>query len=109
MSSIFDPIVNAYDEWYDTLAGRAIFWEEARCLRHLTEDYSGRWFEVGVGTGRFASELGITHGVDPAPRMAAIAKRRGVIVRYNGLVCSRHSSCHFIFLYSLCIYQDASA
>lgn len=81
MSSVFDPIADAYDDWYDTPEGHAIFQEEAQCLRHLTDDYSGRWLEVGVGTGRFASELGITHGIDPSPPMAAIAKRRGVVVQ----------------------------
>lgn len=85
MSSIFDPIADAYDGWYDTAEGQAIFQQEARCLSYLSADYSGCWLEVGVGTGRFAMELGITHGIDPSPRMVTIAKRRGVRV-YVGRV-----------------------
>jgi ubiquinone/menaquinone biosynthesis C-methylase UbiE len=80
-ASIFDPIADAYDGWYDTPEGHSIFKEEAQCLRQLRDDYSGRWLEVGVGTGRFATALGITHGVDLSPQMAVIAKRRGVVVQ----------------------------
>jgi ubiquinone/menaquinone biosynthesis C-methylase UbiE len=36
--------------------------------------------EVGVGTGRFASPLGIRIGVEPAKAMAEIAQRRGIKV-----------------------------
>jgi ubiquinone/menaquinone biosynthesis C-methylase UbiE len=80
-ASIFDPIADAYDGWYDTLEGHSIFKDEVRCLRQLRDDSSGRWLEVGVGTGRFATALGITHGVDLSPQMAAIAKRRGIQVQ----------------------------
>jgi ubiquinone/menaquinone biosynthesis C-methylase UbiE len=79
-TSIFDSIAEAYDGWYDTSEGHSIFQEEVQCLRQLGDDYSGRWLEVGVGTGRFAAALGITHGVDPSPQMAVMAKRRGVTV-----------------------------
>jgi len=33
-----------------------------------------------VGTGRFAAELGIKQGLEPSPKMAAIASKRGVDV-----------------------------
>ncbi|HNQ22881.1 MAG TPA: class I SAM-dependent methyltransferase [Phycisphaerae bacterium] len=38
----------------------------------------GRWLEVGVGTGRFASSLGVAEGIDPSPRMLAISAGRGI-------------------------------
>lgn len=95
MTSVFDPIADAYDDWYNTPAGHAIFQEEAQCLCHLTDDYSGRWLEVGVGTGRFASELGITHGIDPSPRMAAMAKRRGVVVQVGCVEQLPYRDCRF--------------
>lgn len=78
---LFDPIAEAYDGWYDTPVGDAIFREEVLCLRHLGDDYSGRWLEVGVGSGRFAEALGIAHGVDVSQQMAAIAKRGGIEVQ----------------------------
>ena len=55
---VFDPIADAYDRWYDAPEGKAIFREELLCLQELCGDGSGRWLEVGVGTGRFAAALG---------------------------------------------------
>lgn len=80
-ASIFDPIADAYDSWYDTPEGDTLFKEEVQCLQGLGEDYSGRWLEVGVGTGRFAEELGVIYGVDSSQQMAVIAKRRGIQVQ----------------------------
>ncbi len=39
--------------------------------------------EVGVGTGRFAAELGIKNGIEPAPNMAAmvIESQKGVFAK----------------------------
>ncbi len=74
----FDPIAETYDRWYDTAEGRTIFNAELACLRSLCEHRRGRWLEVGVGTGRFASMLGIAEGVDPSPRMLELAAGRGV-------------------------------
>lgn len=78
--SIFDPIADEYDDWYESQEGSAIFYEEVECLRLLRNDYSGRWLEVGVGAGRFAEALGVAHGVDLSPEMAHKAARRGVRV-----------------------------
>lgn len=77
----FDRIAEAYDGWYETPEGQAIFDAEASCLRSLCPQFAGRWLEVGVGTGRFASVLGIGEGVDPSPRMLEIAARRGIRIR----------------------------
>jgi ubiquinone/menaquinone biosynthesis C-methylase UbiE len=41
---------------------------------------SGSGVEIGVGTGRFAASLGIPIGVEPAPRMAELARHRGIEV-----------------------------
>ena len=37
--------------------------------------------EIGVGTGRFASVLGIKTGIDLSKRMLVIARRRGIDVK----------------------------
>lgn len=39
MASIFDPIADVYDDWYDSPEGQAIFKEESQCLRHLREEH----------------------------------------------------------------------
>jgi len=80
MASCFDPIADAYDRWYDAPEGSAVFREEKECLRLLSGGISGRWLEIGVGTGRFAEALGVTHGIDLSPPMAVKAARRGVRV-----------------------------
>jgi ubiquinone/menaquinone biosynthesis C-methylase UbiE len=80
MTSMFDPIADAYDRWYDTPEGNAIFHEEVECLRLVCDNFSGRWLEVGVGTGRFAEALGITHGIELSPQMAVKAAQRAIRV-----------------------------
>jgi len=73
----FDPIADVYDRWYDAPEGRAIFAAELKCLRALCGHFNDRWVEVGVGTGRFASMLGIGEGIDPSLRMLEISDRFG--------------------------------
>ncbi|MDX9789027.1 MAG: class I SAM-dependent methyltransferase [Desulfobacterales bacterium] len=80
ISTIFDPIADIYDRWYDEPEGNAIFREETECLSLLRGDISERWLEIGVGTGRFAEALGITHGIDISLPMTSKAVRRGVHV-----------------------------
>jgi ubiquinone/menaquinone biosynthesis C-methylase UbiE len=75
---LFDPIADDYDRWYDTPEGNTIFLEELNCLRRACREYTGRWLEVGVGTGRFASALGVSEGIDPSPAMLEIAAGRGI-------------------------------
>lgn len=41
---------------------------------------AGRGLEIGVGTGRFAEQLGIKIGVEPSRRMRRIAQSRGIRV-----------------------------
>jgi ubiquinone/menaquinone biosynthesis C-methylase UbiE len=74
----FDEIAEIYDQWYDTPAGKAIFNAEVICLKQLGGLFKGRWLEVGVGTGRFASNLGIIEGIDPSLNMRKIAAARGI-------------------------------
>lgn len=78
MTQAFDPIADSYDQWYDAPEGRAILSAELACLRMLCAPSGGRWLEVGVGTGRFASALGVAKGIDPSGRMLEIAAGRGI-------------------------------
>lgn len=78
--SSFDSIAEAYDQWFDSPEGRAIFRTELACLLSVSPQFGGRWIEIGVGTGRFASALGIQEGIDPSAPMLEIANRRGVHV-----------------------------
>lgn len=78
MSHVFDSIAEAYDRWYDTPEGAAVFRAECDCLLSVYNGPFDAWLEVGVGTGRFARALGISTGLDPSTPMLAIAARRGV-------------------------------
>jgi len=75
---IFDRISEEYDSWYDQPEGRMIFKLEVKCLRSIRANFPGRWLEVGVGTGRFASSLGISLGLDPSLPMLRTAGSRGL-------------------------------
>jgi ubiquinone/menaquinone biosynthesis C-methylase UbiE len=74
----FDDASEEYDAWFESPKGRIIFAEEVACLRRLMPVTTGRWLEVGTGTGRFAMTLGVKDGVDPSAPMLAVAARRGI-------------------------------
>jgi ubiquinone/menaquinone biosynthesis C-methylase UbiE len=74
----FDEEANRYDQWFDSLKGKAIFEIERDCLRALVQPVSGLWLEVGVGGGRFAMAFGVTDGIDPSSEMLAIAAQRNI-------------------------------
>ena len=78
MTLVFDGIAKAYDDWFESPEGKALYQAELSCLRSLIGECQGRWLEVGVGTGRFATQMDITEGVDPSPRMLEIAESRGI-------------------------------
>lgn len=76
----FDVEADRYDLWFESREGKAIFEIEKNCLRTLIKTFTGLWLEVGVGSGRFATSLGISEAVDPSLGMLTIAARRGVHV-----------------------------
>ena len=76
-AQIFDDNAQDYDAWFDTDRGRELFALELACLNALKPN-NGQWLEVGVGSGRFAAALGVQHGIDPSPKMAALAKNLGI-------------------------------
>ena len=79
-SSLFNVDADRYDLWFESRKGHAIFQIEKNCLRSLIQTVTGLWLEVGVGSGRFATSLGISEGVDPSHEMLSIAARRDIHV-----------------------------
>ncbi len=75
--SPFDAVAEKYDAWYDG-PGRAAFATELAALRPLLPALPQPWFEIGVGSGRFAERLKIPLGIDPSKKLLAIARRRGI-------------------------------
>lgn len=78
--NMFDQQAADYDAWYDTPAGAAAFGAEVATLRPLVAGLPRPWLEAGVGSGRFASAIGIEYGIDPARGALQFARRRGVRV-----------------------------
>jgi ubiquinone/menaquinone biosynthesis C-methylase UbiE len=74
---VFEKHALEYDQWFETHT--YAYESEARAVRSLVPR-GGKGLEVGVGTGRFASQVGITDGVEPAHTMASIARQRGIQV-----------------------------
>ena len=77
MSNVFDKHYKKYDAWYDK--HKFAFLSELKAIRKVLPR-NEKGLEIGVGTGRFASRLGIKYGVDPSENMLKIAKKRGIDV-----------------------------
>jgi len=77
LSGIFDEYYREYDLWYER--NKLAYLSELEAVKIALPE-EGRGLEVGVGTGRFASRLGIPYGIDPSFRMAKFAEDRGVRV-----------------------------
>jgi len=70
----FDQYAEDYDKWFDTEKGRVLFELEVKTVRLLTKVLEHPFLEIGVGSGRFAKELGIDFGIDPSFRLLELAK-----------------------------------
>jgi len=73
----FNAIAKEYDQWFDD--NKYTFLSELEAVKHFTPK-QGHGVEIGVGTGRFAMNLGIKYGIEPSEPMANIAKQRGIDV-----------------------------
>ena len=71
MRNIFGRYYKRYDAWYDK--SQFAYISESEAIRKVLPK-KGKGLEIGVGTGRFASKLGISYGVDPSPKMITLAK-----------------------------------
>ncbi len=110
--SVFEQSAARYDAWYDTPKGAATFREEADALRPLIGDLPRPWLEVGVGSGRFAAELGVDAGIDPAHQPLLLARGRGILVArgVGEQLPIRDSSVGAVLLVvTLCFVQDPAA
>ncbi len=74
-----DPFedVSEYEEWFKT--NNKLLASELEAIRQFIPA-TGKGIEIGVGTGIFASKLGIVHGVEPSEEMAVEALKKGIHV-----------------------------
>ncbi|MEK7256304.1 MAG: class I SAM-dependent methyltransferase [Bacteroidota bacterium] len=76
--SKFQTQASAYDHWFDLHPN--LFQSELAAIRSLLPPFQ-KGVEIGVGTGRFASSLGVGHGLEPLDDFAAVARNRGIEVQ----------------------------
>lgn len=75
----FNDHVAEYEEWFEKYP--FVFQSEVEAIRDLLPVGDNiRGIEVALGTGRFAKELGIKEGIEPAHNMRALALKRGIEV-----------------------------
>lgn len=74
---IYEKHADLYDGWFSR--NRSAYESELRAVRRSLPR-GGRGVEIGVGTGRFASAVGIPFGVEPSKSMRDIAAKRGISV-----------------------------
>ena len=75
--NVFENYYQEYDDWF--VNNNDIFTSELNTIKCLLP-MTGKGIEIGVGTGQFASKLGITIGVEPSTKMSEIAKKRNIEV-----------------------------
>lgn len=63
-----------YEQWYDDHPKE--YGEQIEFLRKILP--KGKGVEIGVGTGRFASALGIEYGVDYVSEMVETSRKKGI-------------------------------
>ncbi len=75
-SRVFQERADEYDSWYkDSL----LFTIEAEALRQISTPLPRPGIEIGSGPGRFAQQLGVILGIDPAPAALQHGIKRGIM------------------------------
>ena len=75
-SQVFNERATEYDDWFEN---SLLFDIELAALQELATDLPSPRIELGVGPGRFAQQLDIGIGIDPAPAALQIAADRGIL------------------------------
>lgn len=71
----FNKHRDQYEKWFED--NRYVFLSELEAIRSVLPK-TGKGVEIGVGSGIFASQLGIVHGCDPSDSMRIKAIERGI-------------------------------
>jgi len=73
----FEKFPQAYEAWFEKHS--ILYDAEIKAIRKILPPFKNG-IEIGIGSGRFAAPLGITTGVEPSPKMAEIARSKGIEV-----------------------------
>ncbi len=109
MLTPFREHADRYEQWFNK--HESVFESELLAIREqmakLPENISGA--EIGLGTGRFASRLGIVEGIEPVEAMRQKAIRRGIETMDAFAERLPYHDLHFDFLLfvTICYLEDA--
>jgi SAM-dependent methyltransferase len=105
----FETHKTKYEAWFEK--NIFAFDSELQAIRYLLPK-KDTGVEIGVGTGRFASPLGIKIGVEPSKAMQEVAQARGIKV-INGIAeALPFEDCLFDFalmVTTVCFVDDVTA
>ena len=73
--NVFQKRADEYDSWYED---SILFDTELAAIQDITVPLAKPRVELGIGPGRFASQLGVTIGIDPAPAALRHAMKRRI-------------------------------
>ncbi|MEW5949874.1 MAG: class I SAM-dependent methyltransferase [Thermodesulfobacteriota bacterium] len=105
-ATAFDALAREYDAWYEKEP--LLFAIELEAIKCVCPSPGRPSLEVGTGSGRFASALGVEFGIDPSMTMLNLAKARGVIsVRAMGeaIPFQGESLAAVFILFTLCFVR----
>ncbi len=103
---VFHERAAEYDNWYED---SWLFATELAALREISSPLPGPKIEIGSGPGRFAEQLGVTAGIDPAPAALQRGLKRGIIgvAAIGEQLPLRSESVGTLFLlFTLCFLAD---
>ena len=101
----FERHSDAYEAWFQRFP--KVYESEIDAIRAALPE--GRGVEIGVGSGLFASPLGIAEGVEPSAAMAGLARERGIHVSRGVAEDLPYHDHHFDFalmVTTICFVDD---
>ena len=105
----FETHTQKYEDWFDR--NRFAYESELKAVKAMLPK-KDKGVEIGVGSGRFAAPLGIKSGIEPSPKMRAIAEKRGIEV-VNGvaerLPYNNETFDYALMVTTLCFLDDVDA
>ena len=108
-TEVFEAHTERYDHWF--VRRDVAYRSELTAIRRLLPHH-GVGLEIGVGTGRFAAELGIQTGIDPSRNMLRKARDRHVHVAAataEALPFADHAFDYCLVVTTICFVDDATA
>ncbi|TFG29110.1 MAG: class I SAM-dependent methyltransferase [Promethearchaeota archaeon] len=73
----FDKFYSRYENWFEV--NKNAYKSELLAIKKVIP-HDQKTIEIGVGSARFASPLGVRIGIDPSKTMQKIAQKRGILI-----------------------------